>query len=120
MSSLTLFIPFILTTLIFAYIPGPAMLYTAAQTLSRGRRSELMASLGIHLGGYAHVVAAAAGLTMLLHAFSALYSGVKLVGAAYLVWLGIKMLRLHSSQQAAVVTAEARKSAKRPLSKYHR
>jgi threonine/homoserine/homoserine lactone efflux protein len=50
MPSFQLLSTFLLTTLIFAYLPGPAMLYTAAQTLARGRKAGLMASLGIHLG----------------------------------------------------------------------
>ncbi|MCV9898443.1 UNVERIFIED_CONTAM: LysE family translocator, partial [Cronobacter sakazakii] len=62
MISLELFITFLITTIIFAYIPGPAMLYTAAQTLSRGRKSGLMAAFGIFLGGCFHIIAASLGL----------------------------------------------------------
>ncbi len=59
------------------------MLYTAAQTIARGRRSGLMAALGIQIGGYVHVVAAAAGLSALFHAVPVLYAIVKFAGAAY-------------------------------------
>ncbi len=93
MPSTELLIAFVITTGVFAYIPGPAMLYAAAQTLARGRWSGLMATLGIHLGCYVHVLAAAAGLSVLFHAVPVLYLGVKLAGAAYLVWLGISMFR---------------------------
>ncbi|MRG56568.1 LysE family translocator [Phyllobacterium sp. SYP-B3895] len=93
MPSSELLIAFLITTAIFAYIPGPAMLYAAAQTIARGRRAGLMASLGIHLGCYVHVIAAAAGLSMLFHAVPMLYMLVKLAGAAYLVWLGISLFR---------------------------
>ncbi|KQY21001.1 LysE family translocator [Rhizobium sp. Root483D2] len=93
MPPIELLIAFIATTAVFAYIPGPAMLYAAAQTMARGRWSGLMAALGIHIGGYAHVLAAAAGLTILFHAVPALYLIVKLAGAAYLVWLGISLFR---------------------------
>ncbi|MDO9414669.1 LysE family translocator [Pararhizobium sp.] len=93
MPSTELLLAFFVTTAVFAYIPGPAMLYAAAQTMARGRWSGLMASLGIHLGGYAHVFAAAAGLSVLFHAVPALYLAVKLAGAAYLVWLGISLFR---------------------------
>lgn len=68
MPSTELLIAFLATTAIFAYIPGPAMLYAAAQTMAGGRRSGMMAVLGIHLGCYVHVLAAAAGLSMLFHA----------------------------------------------------
>jgi threonine/homoserine/homoserine lactone efflux protein len=84
---------FLLTTAVFAYVPGPAMLYAAAQTMARGRFAGLMAVLGIHLGCYVHVLAAAAGLSVLFHAVPTLYLVVKCAGAAYLVWLGIAMLR---------------------------
>jgi threonine/homoserine/homoserine lactone efflux protein len=93
MPSTELFIAFLITTTIFAYIPGPAMLYAAAQTLARGRWSGLMAALGIHLGCYMHVIAAAAGLSVLFHAVPMLYMAVKFAGAAYLIWLGIGLFR---------------------------
>ena len=93
MPSTELLIAFLATTAIFAYIPGPAMLYAAAQTMAGGRRSGLMAVLGIHLGCYVHVFAAAAGLSMLFHAVPLLYTVVKLAGAGYLVWLGISLFR---------------------------
>ncbi len=84
---------FCATAAVFAFIPGPAMLYATAQTLAGGRVAGLMASLGIHVGCYVHVFAAAAGLSMLFHAVPVLYLAVKLIGAAYLVWLGISLFR---------------------------
>ncbi len=104
---------FFVTTAVFAYMPGPAMLYAAAQTIARGRRSGLMASLGIHLGGYAHVLAAAAGLTALFHAVPALYLAVKLLGALYLIWLGISMFRAKAETPALASGEQARKSGRR-------
>ncbi|MDP2697075.1 LysE family translocator [Thalassospira sp.] len=93
MPSTELLLAFLATTVIFAYIPGPAMLYAAAQTVARGRWSGLMASFGIHLGGYVHVLAAAAGLSVLFHAVPILYTIVKAMGAIYLIWLGISLFR---------------------------
>jgi len=55
MPSFDLFLAFLAAAAVFAYMPGPAMIYAAAQTLARGRRAGFMATLGIHLGGYAHV-----------------------------------------------------------------
>ena len=69
------------------------MLYAAARTLAGGRRAGLMASLGLHLGGYVHVIAAAADLALLFHAVPPLFTAMKLAGSAYLVWLGWKLLR---------------------------
>ena len=91
---------FLATTAMFSFLPGPAMLYVAARTMTGGRRSGLMAVLGIHLGGYAHIAAAAAGLTMLFHAVPSLYFAVKLGGAAYLVWLGLKLFRSRAGNSA--------------------
>jgi len=84
---------FLLATLIFAVIPGPGILYTAAQTLARGRLGGLMAALGIHIGGYLHVAAAALGLAALFELVPLIYTIVKLAGALYLVILGIGILR---------------------------
>lgn len=113
MPSTEMLIAFFVTTAIFAYIPGPAMLYAAAQTIARGRWSGLMATLGIHLGCYVHVMAAAAGLSVLFHAVPVLYLVVKLAGAAYLVWLGISMLRAKAEGGEAALPALEAKSGRR-------
>ncbi|RWO83673.1 LysE family translocator [Mesorhizobium sp.] len=112
MPSTELLIAFFATTAIFAYIPGPAMLYAAAQTMARGRWSGLTAALGIHLGGYVHVVAAAAGLSVLFHAVPTLYIAVKLAGALYLIWLGVSLFRA-KAQDDAVISGIEPKSARR-------
>lgn len=108
-----LFLAFLATAGLFACIPGPAMLYTAAQTLARGRLSGLMAVLGLHLGCYVHVIAAAAGLSVLFHAVPLLYMAVKLAGAAYLIWLGIGMFRAKAKGEAPALPAPGRKSSRR-------
>lgn len=112
MPSTELLIAFFATTAIFAYIPGPAMLYAAAQTMARGRWSGLTAALGIHLGGYVHVIAAATGLSVLFHAVPTLYMAVKLVGALYLIWLGVSLFRA-KAQGDAVLPGIEPKSARR-------
>jgi len=100
MPSTDLLFPFLLATIVFAVIPGPAILYTAAQTLARGRRGGLLASLGIHIGGFVHVIAAAAGLSAVLEMIPDLYAAVRLAGAAYLVWLGWTMMRRRFDAEA--------------------
>lgn len=84
-------IPFALATLAFACMPGPAILYMTAQTLAYGRRAGLMAALGVHLGCYVHIAAAAIGLAALLEHAPALFTVIRLAGAAYLAWLGVTM-----------------------------
>ena len=93
MPSIDILLAFALTTAIFAFIPGPAMLYAAARTMAGGRKAGLMAVLGIHAGAYVHIAAAAAGLSLLFSAVPTVYSGVKLAGAAYHIWLGISLFR---------------------------
>ncbi|MDQ6438244.1 LysE family translocator [Mesorhizobium sp. LHD-90] len=112
MPSTEVMIAFFATTAIFAFIPGPAMLYATARTLAGGRWSGLMASLGIHIGGYVHVFAAAAGLSVLFHAVPPLYMAVKLAGAIYLIWLGISLFRSKAQGEVAMPGA-APKSARR-------
>ena len=104
-------IAFAAATAVFAYMPGPAMLYAAAQTFARGRRAGLMAALGIHLGCYVHVLATAFGLSALLALVPLAFTVVKVLGAAYLVWLGLKMI-LQKAEGGAAGTA-APKSARR-------
>ncbi|AZO76721.1 MULTISPECIES: LysE family translocator [unclassified Bosea (in: a-proteobacteria)] len=83
----------VLATLVFAYIPGPAVLYIAAQTMSRGRKAGFMAVLGVHLADFVHVLAAAFGLSAIFRHVPELYLAMKLLGAAYLIWLGISFFR---------------------------
>jgi threonine/homoserine/homoserine lactone efflux protein len=111
MPGLDLLLAFAAATAVFAYFPGPALLYTAAQMLARGRRAGLMAALGIHLGCYAHVFAAAFGLSAVFRHVPELYMALKIVGAAYLVWLGIAMMRSRGATPEAATIAP--KSAKR-------
>jgi threonine/homoserine/homoserine lactone efflux protein len=111
MASLDVLIAFAAATAVFAYFPGPALLYTAAQTLARGRRAGFMAAFGIHVGCYAHVVAATLGLSAIFRHVPEAYLVVKIVGALYLVWLGIDMLRAKAPTNAPVLKAQ--KSARR-------
>ncbi|WP_298985071.1 LysE family translocator [uncultured Roseibium sp.] len=84
---------FAAATALFAYMPGPALLYTAAQTIARGKRAGFMAALGIHLGRYVHVFAAAFGLSAIFTVVPTLYFALKLLGGIYLVFLGVQMIR---------------------------
>ncbi len=87
-----LMLAFFAAAFVFAVMPGPALLYTAAQTLARGRRGGMMAVLGIHIGGWVHVVAAAFGLALLFAATPWIYAALKIVGALYLIYLGLRLM----------------------------
>jgi threonine/homoserine/homoserine lactone efflux protein len=90
------------------------MIYAATQTMAGGRSVGLLGTLGLSIGGTLHMIATAAGLSVVFHAVPPLYTAVKLVGAAYLVWLGVSMIRAKAagSDGAPVV---ARKTGKRAL-----
>ena len=93
MPSADLLIPFFVASAIFACVPGPGMFYAAAQTLALGRRAGWYSALGFHLAGFGHIAAAAFGVSVLLQIVPGLFTAMKLVGAAYLAWLGIRYLR---------------------------
>lgn len=105
MSSNT-FLSFSGATLILLLIPGPAVMYIVTRSAVQGRRAGLVSVAGIHVGTIVHVVAAMIGLSAVLAASATAFGIVKLVGAAYLVWLGIESLRsyrLGRSGDASVV-----------------
>ena len=113
MASWETLLAFATLTLLVAYFPGPALLYPAAQTIAHGRRAGFMAMLGIHLGCYLHVVAAAFGLSAVFKHVPELYVAVKLAGALYLVWLGIGMIRAKLGGADALATPQ--KTVRRAL-----
>jgi threonine/homoserine/homoserine lactone efflux protein len=78
--------------LLLLVIPGPAVLYIVAQSVSRGRMAGLVSMLGIQVGGLVHVAAAAIGLSALVVQSAVAFSVVKYAGAAYLVFLGVRRL----------------------------
>jgi threonine/homoserine/homoserine lactone efflux protein len=83
---------FCLTALALLVIPGPAVLYVVVQGAEQGRRVGLASVAGIHLGTLVHVAAATAGLSALIVTSSVAFSAVKYVGAAYLVYIGVRKL----------------------------
>jgi threonine/homoserine/homoserine lactone efflux protein len=83
---------FALASLVLAVVPGPAVLYIVAQSVNGGRRAGALSALGVATGGLVHVLAAVIGLSALLAASAEAFTVVKLAGAAYLVWLGIRTL----------------------------
>jgi threonine/homoserine/homoserine lactone efflux protein len=83
---------FVLAALALLITPGPAVLYIVARSIDQGRRAGLVSMLGVHAGTLVHIAAAAAGLSALLAASAVAFSMVKYLGAAYLVYLGVRRL----------------------------
>ncbi|HEJ2440585.1 LysE family translocator [Burkholderia multivorans] len=72
--------------------PGPDTAYIVGRSVAQGRRAGLMSALGISAGCCVHVLACAFGLTALLAASAAAFTAIKLVGAAYLIYLGVRLV----------------------------
>src|SRR5712671_3588401 len=94
------FLLFLAAALVLAITPGPGIFYVLARTLAGGRREGIESSLGTFFGGLFHVFAAALGVSAILAASAVAFHTVKYAGAAYLVWLGIRMIRSRNADMA--------------------
>ncbi|HEY1544499.1 MAG TPA: LysE family translocator [Xanthobacteraceae bacterium] len=83
---------FAVAALALLLIPGPAVLYIVSRSLEQGRFAGLVSNLGIHAGTMVHVVAASLGLSALLMTSALAFAAVKYLGAAYLIWLGLRRI----------------------------
>jgi threonine/homoserine/homoserine lactone efflux protein len=107
-STLALFAVAAVTLLL---IPGPAVLYIVTRSVDQGRAAGLASVCGVHVGTLLHVAAAALGLSALLVSSATAYDTVRWLGAAYLVWLGVRRLLARDEDVAA---AAAGPDARRP------
>jgi len=87
------FLLFFAAAILLAVTPGAGIFYVLARTLAGGRRAGVESSLGTFVGGLFHVMAAALGISAILAASAVAFHTVKYAGAAYLVFLGIRMIR---------------------------
>ncbi len=88
----TRFLLFLTAAVLLAVAPGPGMLYVLARSLAGGKREGVLSALGTFLGGMAHVFAAALGVSIVLAKSAMAFATVKYVGAAYLCFLGVRMI----------------------------
>lgn len=88
---------FLVTSLLINIMPGPDMLYTAARSLSQGSKAGVVSALGIFTGCLAHIVAAVLGLSALVANSITLFTIFKMLGACYLIYLGLKALAARTS-----------------------
>lgn len=95
---------FALAVLVLNATPGVDFLLTVSRTLQGGARAGVAAALGINAGCVAHAIAAAFGLAALLALLPAAFQLIQWAGAAYLVWLGVGLLR-QAWRGAALVNA---------------
>ena len=99
---------FLLAALGLLLVPGPAVMYIVTRSAAHGRRAGFASVLGVEVASLVHSMAAALGLSALLMASALAFQVVKYVGAAYLVYLGIRTLLSRDDQGAAAVNGEAK------------
>src|SRR5689334_4013492 len=91
---------------VLAITPGPGLFYVAARTFAGGRAEGVASSFGTGLGGLAHVLAGSLGVSAIVLASAELFTALKLVGAAYLVWIGLRTIQ--SARRDSTRLAEGR------------
>ncbi|WP_070400906.1 LysE family translocator [Hydrogenophaga sp. PML113] len=104
---------FALAALVLAITPGPGIAYVVARTVAGGRSEGLASCLGTAIGGLLHVLAAALGLSLLIAQSALAFAVLKYLGAAYLVYLGIRLLM--RKEAAFAVKAVRSQGARRAL-----
>ena len=92
MLDITHFGLFALSVLLLSITPGPDIAYVVGQSVANGRRAGVISAAGVALGSCTHAVASAAGLTALISASPLMFTVIKYLGAAYLMYLGSKMI----------------------------
>lgn len=104
---------FAVTALIIIVIPGPSVLFTIGRALSAGRRGAFVSLVGNSVGCYLQVIAVAAGVGAIVQRSAEAYAVIKLVGAAYLVYLGVQAFRHRHALSAALGTPVAVRDGRR-------
>ncbi|CAM2147376.1 homoserine/homoserine lactone efflux protein [Paraburkholderia tropica] len=107
---------FVVAVFLLNVTPGPDTAYIVGRSVAQGRSAGLVSALGISAGCCVHALACAFGLTALLAASATAFTVIKLVGACYLVYLGVRLIFAKSEAKASEPEAgEARAAAPRPL-----
>ena len=97
---------FIASAFVLAVTPGPAVLYVVTRSVDQGRRAGLVSVLGIEVGNLFHVVAAALGVSAILMSSALAFEIVKYLGAAYLIYIGIRRIMTPVEVQDVNMTSE--------------
>jgi len=99
---------FVVASVVLLLTPGPAVLYIVARSVQQGRAAGLASVLGIHLGTIVHIAAAAVGLSALIVSSALAFAVVKYLGAAYLIWIGLRTLMTREPDAEAPAPPPAR------------
>lgn len=104
---------FLFAAVVLAITPGPGIAYVVARTVAGGRPEGLASCFGTGLGGLLHVLAAALGLSLLVAQSAIAFNVVKYIGAAYLIYLGVRLLL--QKEQAITAKPVAAQGVRRAL-----
>jgi threonine/homoserine/homoserine lactone efflux protein len=107
------FLAFAIAAVVLAIAPGPGIAYVVGRTVAGGRSEGLASCLGTGIGGMLHVLAAAVGLSLVVAQSAAAFNLVKYLGAAYLAYLGIRLLL--RKDQALTIEPVASQGVRRAL-----
>jgi threonine/homoserine/homoserine lactone efflux protein len=99
-----IFSAFVVASLALAITPGPGVIYIVTRCLVQGRCSGFVSVLAVAMGNLGNAIAASVGLAALFRVWSLAFDIVKYVGALYLVYLGVQMLRSKSATSSVAVT----------------
>ena len=105
MPSSSQWVAFLVASILFIQVPGPSLLFTIGRALTVGRREALLSVVGNAIGVAAQVVLVAVGLGAVVAASATAYTAIKLLGAAYVVWLGVQAIRHRSDARLAMADA---------------
>ncbi len=86
----TTLLVFLGASLVLLVTPGPAVFYIVARSIDQGRMAGMVSTLGVAAGSCLHIIAAALGISVLLASSAVAFNVVKLIGAAYLIYLGVR------------------------------
>jgi homoserine/homoserine lactone efflux protein len=106
--SFELFVPYLLACLVIVLVPGPSVTMILANSLRHGTRAGLETVAGSQFGLAASIIVVGIGLTSLIETMGHWFEWLRLIGAAYLVWLGVRMLRAPLAGDGAVAPTTPR------------
>ena len=105
MPSSSQWLAFVVASILFIQVPGPSLLFTIGRALTVGRRDALLSVVGNGLGLMVQVVLVAVGLGAVVAASASAYTAIKLVGAGYVIYLGVQAIRHRRDARIALEQA---------------
>ncbi|HRE18395.1 MAG TPA: LysE family translocator [Rhodocyclaceae bacterium] len=104
---------FVTASIILCVVPGPDMILLLSRTIAQGRKAGLMTAIGMNVGAYGHLTATLLGISAVIAASAHAFTVIKWLGAAYLIYLGVQILRSPSGPLEPAAEAPARQPLRR-------